>query len=79
MKQNQSVEIIVHVDETLGELRRKEIVSSLSATDGIYNARFTPNRDHLMLVEYDRIKYKAQDVLHKVMNQQLHAVLVGPI
>jgi len=79
MSQNQSVEIIVHVDEQLGELRRQEVVSSLSATDGIYKARFTPNRDHLMLVEYDRIKHKAQDVLHKVMKQRLHAVLIGPI
>jgi len=79
MNQNQSVEIIVHVDEQLGESRRNEIISSLSSTDGIYKARFTPNRDHLMLVEYDRIKYKAKDVLNKVMNQRLHAVLIGPI
>lgn len=79
MSNNQSVEIIVHVDENLGESRRSEVVSSLAANDGIYNARFTPNRDHLMLVEYNRIKYKAQDILRKVVSQRLHAELVGPV
>ena len=79
MSQNQTVEIIVHVDEHLGESRREEVASSLAANDGIYKARFTPNRNHLMLVEYNRIKYKAQDILRKVMNQRLHAELIGPI
>ncbi len=77
--QSQSVEIIVHIDENLGDLRRNEIASSLAANDGIYNARFTPNRDHPMLVEYNRIKYKAQDILRKVMSHRLHAELIGPI
>ncbi len=77
--QSQSVEIIVHVDENLEESHRNEIVSSLAANDGIYNARFSPNRDHLMLVEYNRIKYKAQDILRKVMSHRLHAELIGPI
>jgi hypothetical protein len=79
MSQNQTVEIIVHVDEHLGEERRMEVVSSLAANDGIYKARFSQNRNHLMLVEYNRTKYKAQDILRKVMSHRLHAELIGPI
>lgn len=78
-KQNQSVEIVLHVDDNLGEKQRNELVSSLSANDGVYNARFTPNREHLMLVEYNRIKYKAVDILQKLTNCRVRAELIGPI
>jgi len=77
--QNQSVEIVLHVDDTLGEEQRNDLASTLSANDGVYNARFTPNRDHLMLVEYNRIKYKAVDILQKLTNNRVRAELIGPI
>jgi len=77
--QNQSVEIVLHVDDTLGEKQRNDLVSLLSANDGVYNAKFTPNREHLMLVEYNRIKYKAVDILQKLTNYRVRAELIGPI
>lgn len=77
--QNQSVEIVLHVDDTLGAEQRNDLVSSLSTNDGVYNARFTPNRDHLMVVEYNRIKYKAVDILQKLTKYSVRAELVGPI
>ncbi|MEA2094943.1 MAG: hypothetical protein U9P11_10315 [Pseudomonadota bacterium] len=75
----QSVEIVLHVNDTLGEDRRNDLVTSLAANDGVYNACFTPNREHLMRVKYNRIQYKAQDILRKVMSQHVHAELIGPI
>lgn len=77
--QNQSVEIVLHVADTLGEEQRNELISSLNANDGVYNATFTPNREHLMLVEYNRIKYRAVDILQKLTNNSVRAELIGPI
>jgi cell division protein FtsX len=76
---NQSVEIVLHVDDDLGEEQRNNLASSLRSNDGVYNATFTPNRDHLMLVEYNRIKYKAIDILQKLTSNSVRAELIGPI
>jgi len=76
---SQSVEIVLHVDDALEEKQRNDLASSLSANDGVYNARFTPNRDHLMLVKYNRVKYKAIDILQKLTSNNVRAELIGPI
>ncbi|HAJ91947.1 MAG TPA: hypothetical protein DCO71_04920 [Gammaproteobacteria bacterium] len=76
---NQSVEIVLHVDDTLGEEQRNDLALSLRSNDGVYNAKFTPNRNHLMLVEYNRVKYKALDILQKLTSNSVRAELIGPI
>lgn len=74
-----NVEIIVHVDETLGEARRSDLVEALEGTDGISSAEFCPLRFHLMLVNYDREKMNSQEVLTSVVSQNIHAELIGPV
>ena len=74
-----NVEIVVHVDETLDEGRRSELVSSLEDSEGIFRAEFCPLRYHLMLVQYDRNRIASQDVLGRVTSQNIHAELVGPV
>jgi len=74
-----SVEIVVHVDETLGEEKRAALVIALENNAGIISAEFCPLRYHLMLVRYDRETFTSQDVLVKVNDQDVHAVLIGPI
>ena len=76
---NQSVEIVLHVDDVLGEEQRNDLALSLRSNDGVYDARFTPNRDHLMLVKYNRVKYKAIDILHKLTSNSVRAELIGPV
>ncbi|MDX2457851.1 MAG: hypothetical protein QNL87_10110 [Gammaproteobacteria bacterium] len=76
---NQSVEIVLHVDDALGEAQRNDLALSLRSNDGVYNVRFAPNRDHLMLVEYNRVKYKAIDILQKLTSNSVRAELIGPI
>ncbi len=61
-----NVEIIVHIDETLGEARRGDLVEALEGVDGISSAEFCPLRWHLMLVNYDRDKLNSQEVLTSV-------------
>ena len=73
------VEIVVHVEETLGEEQRKDLVTALEANRDIRAAEFCPLRYHLMLVQYDRDMLSSQDVLGRVRSENVHAKLIGPV
>lgn len=73
------VEIVIHVDETLGEHQRKDLVDALEGTAGIHSAEFCPLRYHLMLVQYERDNLNSQDVLARVTSENVHAELIGPM
>jgi hypothetical protein len=74
-----NVEIIVHVDETLDEPRRTDLVNSLEDISGISSAEFCPLRYHLMLINYDRNMLNSKEVLTGVVAQNIHAKLIGPV
>jgi hypothetical protein len=74
-----TVEIVVHITETLDEKQREELVNALESSGGITTAEFCPLRYHLMLVRYDRDLYSSQDVLDRVKSQNLDARLIGPL
>jgi len=74
-----TVEIVVHITETLGEQQREDLVTALEDNGGITTAEFCPLRYHLMLVRYDRDMYSSQDVLEYVKAQDVNAKLIGPV
>jgi hypothetical protein len=74
-----TVEIIVHITESLGEQQRNDLVATLEENGGITTAEFCPLRYHLMLVRYDRDMYSSQDVLDRVKSQNVDARLIGPV
>ena len=74
-----TVEIIVHVDETLDEPGRADLINSLQDISGISSAEFCPLRYHLMLINYDRNILNSKDVLTGVVAQNVHAKLIGPV
>lgn len=74
-----TVEIVVHITETLGEERRKDLVAALENEESIVSAEFCPLRYHLMLVRYDRDMSSSQDVLASVKGQNYGARLIGPV
>ena len=76
---DRSVEIVVHITEKLADEKRADLVSALENNDGIISAEFCPLRYHLMLVRYDRQTYNSQEVLSKVSDQDVRAVLIGPV
>jgi hypothetical protein len=76
---DKTVEIVVHVEETLGDERRNDLVTALERAGGIKSAEFCPLRYHLMLVRYDRDLMSSQDVLGKVSAENIHAKLIGPV
>jgi hypothetical protein len=74
-----TVEIVVHITETLGEKQRGDLVTALEGNGGITAAEFCPLRYHLILVRYDRDLYSSQDVLDGVTSQNVSARLIGPV
>jgi len=74
-----TVEIVVHITETLGVQQREDLVSALEDSGGITTAEFCPLRYHLMLVRYDRDLYSSRDVLNRVKSQNVDARLIGPV
>ena len=74
-----TVEIVVHITESLGEQRREDLVAALQDNGGITTAEFCPLRYHLMLVRYDREMYSSQDMLDRVKSQNVDARLIGPV
>ena len=72
------VEVVVHVDEALSDGQRSELVSHLKGCDGGEDASFTPGRNHLMLIDYDRDQLHSKDVLGYVREAHATAELVGP-
>jgi hypothetical protein len=73
------VEIVVHVDDVLAQEQRDGLIRYLTKHEGVEKAEFTPGREHLLVVDYDREKLHAQDVLKFVQQEHLGAELVGPI
>ena len=74
-----TVEIVVHITETIGENRRGNLVTALEDNGGIVSAEFCPLRYHLMLVRYDKDLCSSQDVLTQVKSQNVNARLIGPV
>ena len=71
------VEVVIHVDETLGAEERGKLVDRLQQHAGIEHARFTSGRDHLMVINYDTSRLHASDVLNLVKREHLNAELIG--
>ena len=74
-----TVEVGVHISETLEEQQRNNLVVALESDDRIYSVEFCPSRCHLMLVKYDRDQYSSSDVLGCIAGQNVSAKLIGPV
>ena len=74
-----TVEIVVHITETLKVQQREDLVSALEDSGGITTVEFCPLRYHLMLVRYDRDLYSSREVLNRVTSQNVSARLIGPV
>ena len=74
-----TVEIVVHISETLVEQQRNNLVVTLENVDRIVAVTFCPKRCHLMHVKYDRDRYSSADVLNSITAQNVNARLIGPV
>jgi hypothetical protein len=76
---DKAVELIIHINESLDEKRRKGLVENVSQDSGIFSVEFTPLRHHLVRVRYDRQEVQSLHILNKIKGQNVNAQLVGPI
>lgn len=71
--------LVIHVDNTLGGERQRDIENALNTRPGVIRARFNAKRPHLLLVDYDRRRITSLEILHQVQRQSVRAQLIGPI
>jgi len=77
--QGNTVKIVLHIDEELDQNSREQMEKALSQSHGIVAAHINSNRHHLMLVDYEPQQLNTTDVLNQVIQQGVHAELVGGI
>ena len=77
MSKNNSVGIVVHINEELEQDQISKLESSLVSDAGVQNVRVNRNRKHLMLVDYLPSMITARRILDYVKNKGYTAVLVG--
>lgn len=76
---DESTGLVVHVDDTLGNARQRDIEHALNTLPGVIRAHFNAKRPHLLLVYYDPHQITSLEILRQVKRQSVHAQLVGPI
>ena len=70
-------DMVMHIDNYLGENTRRSIEKAITATRGVLHAHFNEKRPHLMLVSYDTERTSSFEVLARMTKQQVRAERVG--
>jgi hypothetical protein len=70
-------DMVMHVDNFLGENTRRNIEKALNAKKGVIHAHFNERRPHLILVSYDADRTSSFEVLAQMMGQQVRAERIG--
>ena len=70
-------DMVMHIDNKLGELSRRNIEQSLTGLRGVIAAHFNERRPHLMLVSYDMDRTSSFEILAQVTGQKLGAERCG--
>ncbi len=71
--------VVLHVNEELGDHQVHEIERRLADEMGVLCACVNERARHLWIIDYDPEVTSSTDVLHKLRRQGLHAALVGGI
>ena len=70
-------DMVMHVDNYLGEVSRRNIEKALTGHRGVIHAHFNERRPHLMLVSYDTDRTSSFEILAQMTGRQLCAERVG--
>jgi Glu-tRNA(Gln) amidotransferase subunit E-like FAD-binding protein len=73
----QTVDVIIHVDETIDHDKRMEIAGMVRAHAGVAGVTHHDEKPHLMIVKYDPQAVTAHALLDVVLGKGVHAELVG--
>ena len=70
-------DVMIHVDEELGELRQQELVDSMRHQKGVVSVGHHEEKSHLMVVEYNPVETDSMHLLSAVQAEGVHAELIG--
>jgi len=70
-------DVTLHIDETIDHKRRAKIADSVRAHKGVTAVAYHDKKPHLMIVEYDPDTVTSRQLLQVVLDQGVHAELVG--
>jgi hypothetical protein len=70
-------DVTLHIDETIDHKRRAKIADTIRAHKGVTAVAFHDKKPHLMIVEYDPDTVASRQLLQVVLDQGVHAELVG--
>jgi hypothetical protein len=70
-------DMVMHVDESLGETSRRKVERILTRQKGVLHAHFNEHRPHLMLVAYDTDRTSSFEILANIMGHHLCAERVA--
>jgi hypothetical protein len=71
------VDVTIHIDETLEEERRPQLVAKIREHEGVVSVGYHDEKPHLMMVEYNPDKTSSSQLLESVKGEGLHAELIG--
>jgi Glu-tRNA(Gln) amidotransferase subunit E-like FAD-binding protein len=71
------VDVTIHVDQSVDHDRRTQIADTVRAHKGVAGVAHHDEKPHLMIVEYDPAVVDSQILLKIVLDQGVHAELVG--
>ena len=71
------VDVTIHIDETLEEARRPQLVAKIREQEGVVAVGHHDEKPHLMIVEYNPDKTSSSQLLEAVKDEGLHAELIG--
>jgi hypothetical protein len=72
-----TVDITVHIDETLDHARLEQVAERVRKGRGIVSAVFHDTKPHFLLVRYDPAAIDSIAVHRLVTDQGVHAELIG--
>lgn len=70
-------DVTIHIDETIDHERRTEIADTIRAHKGVMAVAHHDEKPHLMIIEYDPDTVTSQELLQIVLDQGVHAELIG--
>lgn len=71
------IDVVIHIDENLDDARIHSLERGLGDLEGVFSACVNDKARHLMLIDYDPENIRAQDLLHHVQGNGVHAELIG--
>ena len=71
------VDVTVHLDETMDHKRRTKIADTVRAHKGVMAVAHHDEKPHLMIIEYNPDAVTSKELLQVVLDQGVHAELIG--